>query len=134
MKRIALLTLLCFAAALAADTSTTIVPPRPRSASLAAADNVRNLVASMRMEAMAARDTQAAIVDDLAGLQSSCETARKSVEALAAMVADRLDSHRTGLQNADAHVQAFTEELAAIDRLISKLETSQPSTVSEAGR
>lgn len=123
MKRI--ITTLIAALVIVALGQETIVPPRPRSATLAAADNVRNLVASMRMEAMAARDKQAAIVDDLAGLQSSCETVRKSVESLAAMVAARLDSHRTGLQNAEAHVQAFTEELAGIDRLIARLEAGQ---------
>lgn len=93
--------------------------PRP---SLAALDNVRNLVASMRQEAIAARDVRAWVVEDLEDLQSAVETARKSVEALAGLVDARLDSNRQGLTNANAHVRAFDEELESLDRLRAKLE------------
>lgn len=123
MKRT--ITILLAALVIVALGQETIVPPRPRSATLAAADNVRNLVASMRMEAMAARDKQAAIVEDLVDLASACETARKSVESLSARVASKLDSNRTGLANAESHVRAFDEELESINRLISRLEDAQ---------
>lgn len=93
--------------------------PRP---SLAALDNVRNLVASMRQEAMAARDVRAWVVEDLQDLQSAVETARKAVEALAALVDLRLENNRQGLTNANAHVRAFDEELESLDRLRAKLE------------
>lgn len=112
MKRI----LLCFLIACAAFAQDT---PRP---SLSALDNVRNLVASMRQEAVAARDVRAWVVEDLEDLQSAVETARKSVEALAVLVNVRLENHRQGLTNASAHVRAFDEELESLDRLRAKLE------------
>lgn len=93
--------------------------PRP---SLSALDNVRNLVFSMRQEAVAARDVRQWIVEDLQDLQSSVETARKSVESLAGLVDARLESNRQGFTNAEAHVRAFDEEIEALDRLRSKLE------------
>lgn len=109
-------TLFCCLIACAAFAQDT---PRP---SLSALDNVRNLVASMRQEAVAARDVRAWIVEDLQDLQSAVETARKSVEALAGLVDARLDSSRQGLTNANAHVRAFDEELESLDRLRAKLE------------
>ena len=93
--------------------------PRP---SLSALDNVRNLVASMRQESIAARDVRAWVVEDLEDLQSAVETARKAVESLAGLVDARLDSNRQGLTNANAHVRAFDEELESLDRLRAKLE------------
>lgn len=93
--------------------------PRP---SLAALDNVRNLVVSMRHEAMATRDVRAWVVEDLQDLQSAVETARKAVEALSGLVDARLDSNRQGLTNAEAHVRAFDEELESLDRLRAKLD------------
>lgn len=89
---------------------------------LKAADQVRNLVASMRMEAVAARDGQKAALDVLVELQSAVETTRKAVEALAERVESAVDDRRTGLENANAHVHAFDQELAMMDRLIAVLE------------
>lgn len=117
MKRtITILISAIFLVAIGQDTS---VPPRP---SLAALENVRNLVASMRQEAIAARDVRAWVVEDMEDLQSAVETARKAVESLAGLVDARLDSNRQGLTNANAHVRAFDEELESLDRLRAKLE------------
>lgn len=76
-------------------------------------DHVRNLVASMLQEAIAARDRQRRALSELLEIQAR---ANELESQIATAVSDR----QTSLNASQAHVDAFAQELKVIEEIIKK--------------
>jgi uncharacterized protein YlxW (UPF0749 family) len=117
MKRIALFGLVLALSAFAADA------PRP-SASMSAAQNIRGQVGVMIAEVEDAQGWEQASLDNLTALEAEVGAVQKTVQALADKIRRSQADQIGRVTSLATKAQLLREELAAIDRIIAKLEVA----------